>query len=96
PWRPSGFTPPDNYPDTGGTVHGREEAALSPAAWAHTVDIEGSKLHYHKRATELYYVLEGGGSVILDGVEDFRASPHTPRAEPVRARAERLKSSRDR
>jgi mannose-6-phosphate isomerase-like protein (cupin superfamily) len=34
------------------------------------VDIEGSKLHYHKRATELYYVLEGGGSVILDGVEE--------------------------
>ena len=60
------------------------------------MDIEGSKLHYHKRATELYYVLEGGWSVILDGVEDFRASPHTPRAEPVRARAERLKSSRDR
>jgi len=34
-------------------------------------------------------VSEGSGS------PDFRASPHTPRAEPVRARVERLKSSRD-
>jgi mannose-6-phosphate isomerase-like protein (cupin superfamily) len=47
----------------------REDAALSPAAWAHAVDIDGAKLHYHKHSTELYYVLEGGGHVLLDGVE---------------------------
>jgi mannose-6-phosphate isomerase-like protein (cupin superfamily) len=47
----------------------REDAALSPAAWAHAVDIDGAKLHYHKRSTELYYVLQGSGSVLLDGVE---------------------------
>ena len=46
-----------------------EDTALSPAAWAHAVDIDGDKLHYHKRSTELYYVLDGSGSVILDGVE---------------------------
>jgi mannose-6-phosphate isomerase-like protein (cupin superfamily) len=46
-----------------------EDTALSPAAWAHAVDIDGAKLHFHKRSTELYYVLDGGGSVILDGVE---------------------------
>ena len=34
------------------------------------MDVDGGKLHYHKRATELYYVLEGSGSVILDGVEE--------------------------
>lgn len=45
-----------------------EDAPLSPAAWAHAVDIENSKLHYHKRSTELYYVLEGGGTLMLDGV----------------------------
>src|SRR5215475_3481920 len=39
------------------------------AAWAHAVDIDGARLHYHKRATELYYVLEGEGTVSLDGVE---------------------------
>ena len=46
-----------------------EDAALSPAAWAHAVDIDGARLHFHKRSTELYYVVEGGGSVLLDGVE---------------------------
>lgn len=39
------------------------------AGWVHTVDIDGAKLHYHKRATEIYYVLEGEGSLSLDGVE---------------------------
>lgn len=46
----------------------REDVGLSPAAWAHAVDIDGSKLHYHKRSTEIYYVLEGSGSILLDGV----------------------------
>jgi len=47
----------------------REDDWLSPAAWAHAVDIDGAKLHYHKRSTELYYVLDGSGAVSLDGVE---------------------------
>ena len=47
----------------------REDAYLSPTAWAHAVDIDGAKPHYHKRSTELYYVLEGAGTVRLDGVE---------------------------
>ena len=46
-----------------------EDIASSPAAWAHAVDIDGARLHYHKRATELYYVLDGGGTVSVDGVE---------------------------
>jgi mannose-6-phosphate isomerase-like protein (cupin superfamily) len=46
----------------------REDAALAPAAWAHAVDIDGARPHYHKRSTELYYVLDGAGTVILDGV----------------------------
>ena len=37
--------------------------------WAHAVDIDGARPHYHKRATEIYYVLEGGGTILLDGVE---------------------------
>lgn len=37
------------------------------AAWAHAVDIDGAKAHYHKRSTELYYVLSGEGHVVLDG-----------------------------
>ena len=47
----------------------REDAGLDPAAWVHAVDIDGAEPHYHKRSTELYYVLEGEGNVVLDGVE---------------------------
>ena len=39
------------------------------AAWAHAVDIDGALPHFHRRATELYYVLEGEGTVTLDNVE---------------------------
>ncbi len=39
------------------------------AAWAHVVDIDGARPHYHRRSTELYYVLEGEGTVTLDQVE---------------------------
>ncbi len=46
----------------------REDAGRV-AAWAHTVDIDGARPHYHRRGTELYYVLDGDGSVVLDGVE---------------------------
>jgi mannose-6-phosphate isomerase-like protein (cupin superfamily) len=46
-----------------------EDEVLAPAAWAHAVDIDGAKAHFHKRSTELYYVLSGEGSVVLDGVE---------------------------
>ena len=46
----------------------REDAEHGPAAWAHAVDIDGAKPHYHKRSTELYYVLEGTGEMVLDGV----------------------------
>ncbi len=45
-----------------------QDAHLAPAAWAHAVDIDGARPHYHKRSTELYYVLEGGGTVLLDNV----------------------------
>jgi quercetin dioxygenase-like cupin family protein len=47
----------------------REDAANGPAAWAHVVEIEGSREHYHRRGTELYYVLEGEGAIRLDGQE---------------------------
>ena len=43
------------------------------AAWVHAVDIDGAREHYHKIGTELYYVLEGEGSVVLNG-ESFPVS----------------------
>ncbi len=48
----------------------RDDAAVAGlAAWAHVVDIDGSKEHFHRRGTELYYVLEGEGTIRVDGEE---------------------------
>ena len=47
----------------------RQDKEAGVAAWAHAVDIDGAREHYHKRSTELYYVLEGDGAVVLDGVQ---------------------------
>ena len=52
------------------------------AAWVHAVDIDGAREHYHKRATSLYYALEGDvhfkkgrklriGTDDPDGLESF-------------------------
>ncbi|MEK7706930.1 MAG: cupin domain-containing protein [Verrucomicrobiota bacterium] len=48
----------------------RQDKEQGVAAWAHAVDIDGAREHYHKRSTELYYVLEGEGTVTLDGVKN--------------------------
>lgn len=45
-------------------------------AFCHVVRINGSKEHYHKRATEFYYILEGSGTMTIDG-ESFELSPGT-------------------
>ncbi|GIS63345.1 MAG: hypothetical protein CM1200mP2_55700 [Planctomycetaceae bacterium] len=46
----------------------RQDRDRGLAAWAHAVDIDGAREHYHKVGTELYYVSREG-SVMLDGVE---------------------------
>ncbi len=45
-------------------------------AFFHVVRINSSKTHYHKRATEFYYVLEGSGTMTVDG-DTFPLSPGT-------------------
>lgn len=47
----------------------REDAVKGVAAWAHMVDIGDAKPHYHRQGTEIYYILEGEGTIVLDGVE---------------------------
>jgi quercetin dioxygenase-like cupin family protein len=44
-----------------------QEDAGRVAGWAHAVDIDGAREHYHRRSAELYYVLDGEGHVLLDG-----------------------------
>jgi mannose-6-phosphate isomerase-like protein (cupin superfamily) len=47
----------------------RQDADKDIPAWVHAVDIDGAREHYHQRGTELYYVLEGEGTIRLDGVD---------------------------
>lgn len=40
----------------------------NPKATMHVVDIQqDSKVHYHKKLTEIYFILEGDGQMELDG-----------------------------
>ena len=46
----------------------------APASMHVTTICEDSRTHYHKTMTEIYYVLEGEGSIELDG-ESFPLVP---------------------
>jgi mannose-6-phosphate isomerase-like protein (cupin superfamily) len=51
--------------------------AENDVASLHVVTIKAdSETHYHKRMTEIYYVLEGEGAIELDG-DSFPISPGT-------------------
>ncbi len=55
------------------TICGHRRRLLSNGdgtnAFAHLVRIYDAEPHYHKVATELYYVVEGRGTMTLDGEE---------------------------
>ena len=42
-------------------------AADTPDVNVSHLRIDNSRYHYHRRMTELYYVLSGGGTITLDG-----------------------------
>jgi len=49
----------------------------NPAASVHRLDLRvNAAPHYHKRTTEIYYILEGQGAVELNG-EDVAVEPGT-------------------
>jgi mannose-6-phosphate isomerase-like protein (cupin superfamily) len=39
------------------------------AGEVHHVEIQNAKLHYHEKTDEFYYVIDGRGTMILDGDE---------------------------
>ena len=40
----------------------------NPIATMHVVDVqEDARVHYHKKLTEIYFILEGAGEMELDG-----------------------------
>ena len=49
----------------------------NPTATMHVVNIEkDARTHYHKKLTEIYFILEGSGRVVLDG-EMVSVKPRT-------------------
>jgi mannose-6-phosphate isomerase-like protein (cupin superfamily) len=54
------------WKETCGQIRPLIEASDEAAAEVHHVEIDHAKLHYHKQTDEVYYVIDGEGTMILD------------------------------
>ena len=63
---PAEVTP---WAETCGAIRCLIEEADGAAAEVHHVEIQDAKLHYHERTDEIYYVIDGEGSMVLDDEE---------------------------
>ncbi len=76
------------WTETCGQIRPLIEAADEAAAEVHHVEIDHAKLHYHKQTDEVYYVIDGQGTMILDG-EEIELHPgiviYVPRGVPHKA-----------
>ena len=57
------------WAETCGQIRCLIEEKDEAAAEVHHVEIENAKLHYHERTDEVYYVIAGQGTMILDDKE---------------------------
>jgi mannose-6-phosphate isomerase-like protein (cupin superfamily) len=57
------------WAETCGQIRPLIEAADGAAAEVHHVEIDNAKLHYHKRTDEIYHVISGQGTMVLDDEE---------------------------
>src|SRR5437764_13184135 len=57
------------WAETCGQIRPLIEAADGAAAEVHHVEIDRAKLHYHKQTDEVYYIIDGRGTMSLDGEE---------------------------
>ena len=55
--------------ETCGQIRPLIEESDGAAAEVHHVEIDSAKLHYHERTDEIYHVIEGHGTMILDDEE---------------------------
>jgi mannose-6-phosphate isomerase-like protein (cupin superfamily) len=54
------------WAETCGQIRPLITAEDEAAAEVHHVQIDNAKLHYHERTDEIYYVIEGRGTMVLD------------------------------
>src|SRR5258707_723273 len=57
------------WAETCGQIRPLIEEADGAAAEVHHVEIQNAKLHYHQRTDEVYYIIEGTGTMVLDEEE---------------------------
>lgn len=57
------------WAETCGRIRPLIEEQDGAAAEVHHVEIDHAKLHYHEKTDEIYYVIEGSGSMVLDDEE---------------------------
>jgi mannose-6-phosphate isomerase-like protein (cupin superfamily) len=57
------------WAETCGQIRPLIEEQDEAAAEVHHVEIDHAKLHYHEKTDEIYYVIEGGGTMVLDDEE---------------------------
>jgi mannose-6-phosphate isomerase-like protein (cupin superfamily) len=57
------------WAETCGQIRCLVEQKDGAAAEVHQVEITEAKLHYHERTDEFYYVIDGHGTMTLDGEE---------------------------
>jgi mannose-6-phosphate isomerase-like protein (cupin superfamily) len=57
------------WAETCGQVRPLIGEADGAAAEVHHVEIENARLHYHEKTDEIYYVIDGEGTMVLDGEE---------------------------
>jgi mannose-6-phosphate isomerase-like protein (cupin superfamily) len=55
------------WAETCGQIRPLIEESDGAAAEVHHVEIDAAKLHYHERTDEVYYVIDGEGTMVLDG-----------------------------
>lgn len=54
------------WAETCGQIRPLIEEHDEAAAEVHHVEIDNAKLHYHAHTDEIYYVIEGAGTMVLD------------------------------
>jgi mannose-6-phosphate isomerase-like protein (cupin superfamily) len=57
------------WAETCGQIRPLIEADDEAAAEVHHVEIDHARLHYHKQTDEVYYIIDGRGTMILDDEE---------------------------
>jgi mannose-6-phosphate isomerase-like protein (cupin superfamily) len=55
------------WAETCGQIRPLIEEQDGAAAEVHHVEIHDAKLHYHEKTDEVYYVIDGQGTMVLDG-----------------------------